>query len=201
MVVGTIFRPQSLDWLPLPTHCMLVVKNLEGQDWLVDVGYGDCFVEPLLLTPGLEQDISNGTKYRIAELGEEEYCLQKWTGPTKNTWLTTVKWTKTDSHELLTDFEDGSQWVQNDKNSRHFLKSVVSVPTLDGYRKTLSGLKFIKTKLPYGEQTVKMLSGVEEFEHLLEEEFGIVLEEEADSNGNRLTLSVEKTGLELWAHL
>jgi N-hydroxyarylamine O-acetyltransferase len=38
------------------------------QPWLVDVGFGDCFLEPLLLEPGVEQTQANG-RFRIAQAG------------------------------------------------------------------------------------------------------------------------------------
>ena len=55
----------------------MTVAYADGKRYACDVGYGgDCFVEPILLEPGLEQT-THGETYRMVEGNRQvQYCIQ-----------------------------------------------------------------------------------------------------------------------------
>jgi N-hydroxyarylamine O-acetyltransferase len=61
-------------WGPPLDHCALVV-HLDGERWLVDVGFGDCCMVPVPITSGEHEGVPrrvrfevDGTGFRMAEL-------------------------------------------------------------------------------------------------------------------------------------
>jgi N-hydroxyarylamine O-acetyltransferase len=57
--------------------------------WLADVGFGDSFIEPLTLLPGIAQQDA-GSIYRIIQISSV-FQLQKW--ETGNAWKDMYKFT------------------------------------------------------------------------------------------------------------
>src|SRR5512146_3142420 len=52
---------------PAYDHLALLVRQVEGADWLADVGFGDSFRRPLRFQADVEQDGADGHLYRLRD--------------------------------------------------------------------------------------------------------------------------------------
>jgi len=148
-------------------HLTLLVDL--DEPWLADVGFGDCFLQPLRLEPGLEQE-RGGRIYRLA------------TDPTSlnNVYSVEVmaegKWKREYAFTLqprdLSDFAGMCHYHQTSPESHFTRQRVCSLATPDG-RVTLSDLTLIETRA--GSRKETLLSCDEEWRSKLCELFGVVL--------------------------
>ena len=132
--------------------------------WLADVGFGDSFVEPLLLEPGLEQE-QFGTGYRLtsADCG---LCLEsKSDGAWKKQYVFTLQ------ARQLSEFEAMCHYHQTSPDSPFTRKRVCSLATPEG-RITVSGDKLIETR--HGVREERTLTEGEQIA-ILSERFGVKL--------------------------
>ena len=136
------------------------------QPWLVDVGFGESFQEPLRLVPETKQQDSAG-KFRLLPLGER-LQLEK-LNPDER-WRR--QYTFTQQPRELEDFAAMCSYHQTSPES-HFTQNRICTRATPGGRITLSGMKMIVTC--HGEREEKMLSSEEERERVLQEFFGIRL--------------------------
>jgi N-hydroxyarylamine O-acetyltransferase len=134
--------------------------------WLADVGFGDSFVEPLQLLPGLEQE-QDGRKFRIIQ--DADIFTMESSRP-DGSWHREYAFTL--QPRKLQDFAGMCHYHQTSPESSFTRKSVCSRATPDG-RITLSGLKLITTK--NGQRQERELASEEEWYGLLQQHFGIVL--------------------------
>ncbi len=138
--------------------------------WLVDVGFGDSFLEPLLLDePGEQrqgsrayQIVSNGTHLFLMQRddGEEGRALYRFT---------------LQPHEYP-DYTEMCHYHQTSPES-HFTRSrICSRATEDG-RITLSDMRLITTARNRADQTrhERTLHSEEEYADVLREQFGVVM--------------------------
>lgn len=100
------------------------------EPWLADVGFGDCFLEPLRLQTGIEQKDGAGT-FRIVSRGER-LELEK---ATEGGW----------QPRKLQEFSGMCHYHQTSRESPFTQKSVCSRATPDG-RITVSDMKLIVTR-------------------------------------------------------
>jgi len=108
------------------------------QDWLADVGFGDSFVEPLLLEPGLEQE-QFVRRYRLTSAGSG-LCLEANAGGAwKKQYVFTLQ------ARQLPEFAAMCHYHQTSPDSPFTRKRVCSLATPDG-RITVTGDKLIETK-------------------------------------------------------
>jgi N-hydroxyarylamine O-acetyltransferase len=144
-------------------HMTLSVQLEER--WLVDVGFGDAFREPLRLDQRGEQSQPEG-KYRVADEGDHLTYL----------WLNDGVWTPqyifTLQSYTLADFADGCQYHQTSPRSSFTQRRVCSRATPDG-RVTLSDGKLIITS--NGARQERTLDGPEEYRAVLCTHFGVAL--------------------------
>lgn len=143
-------------------HLTLMVELEER--WLVDVGFGDNFLEPLRLDVDTVQ-IQDGKKFRVSHDGTRgAYARQSKDG----IWA--------DEYEFffkprqLMDFIPGCTYHQTSPDSSFTKKRVCSLATETG-RKTISGDKLIITA--NSEFTEHPIADENEYQHLLKEHFGI----------------------------
>jgi N-hydroxyarylamine O-acetyltransferase len=144
---------------------MALMVNLE-QRWLADVGFGDSFVEPLLLDEdGIQQQ---GTQaFRIVPDDSHLIVMRR---DTDQEWKPQYRFTLQTYN--YADYEEMCRFHQKSPES-HFTKSrICSRATLDG-RITLSGLRLITTSKQ--ERDERALRSEDEFESVLREQFGIVM--------------------------
>ena len=128
------------------------------QDWLADVGFGDSFVEPLLLEPGLEQE-QFGRRYRLIS-ADRGLCLE---ANADGAW--TKQYGFTLQARQLSEFAAMCHYHQTSPDSPFTRKRVCSLATAEG-RITVSGDKLIETR-----------NGVREERALTEDERVAILHE------------------------
>ncbi len=106
--------------------------------WLADVGFGDSFVEPLRLEPGIEQE-QFGRRYRITA-GESGFHLE---ANADDTWKKQYVFTL--QPRQLSEFTAMCHYHQTSPDSPFTRKRVCSLATPEG-RITVSGVKLIETR-------------------------------------------------------
>ncbi|HZU70990.1 MAG TPA: arylamine N-acetyltransferase [Ktedonobacteraceae bacterium] len=178
-------------------HLTLLVHGLDGADWLADVGFGDSFRLPKRFVAGVEQDDTDGHRYRLVPDVENEehartgyWILQQFND---ERWEPQYRFTL-EPHRL-SDFTDRCYFQQNSPESHFTQQRVCSLATPTG-RITLSAhsLRFnaASAQLPPHEQATeeadlrlittidgqkeeRRLQSEEEFQALLAQLFGIIL--------------------------
>ena len=144
-------------------HLTLIVTLDER--WLVDVGFGDAFIEPLKLDDPNPQVI-NGKTYRVQHDGTIGYYAER----KDDTWRDEFRFDMTPRG--LSEFASGCHYHQTSPDSGFTKKRVCSLAKADG-RITLSELLFIETK--NGVRTEHELQDEAEFTQMLKTHFGVVL--------------------------
>lgn len=146
-----------------PFDHMTLHVHLE-QPWLADVGFGDSFLEPLVLEEGSEQRQGNRAYQILREAAMLKVLQRIDDGEWKEQYRFTLK-----PYEY-SDYTQMCQYHQTSPNSHFTRARICSRATPDG-RITLSGMRFIKTT--HGDRYEKEIENEEEYESLLTENFGI----------------------------
>jgi N-hydroxyarylamine O-acetyltransferase len=150
---------------PAFDHMTLMV-SLE-QRWLVDVGFGDSFLDPLRLDERGEQFQGSRT-YRIDSEGALFTLMQRIDG---DEWKAQYRFTL-EPHEYA-DYAEMCRYHQTSPQS-HFTRARLCSLATDGGRITLSDLRFITTSAN-DEKQERTLTSEAEYEAILRERFGIVM--------------------------
>jgi N-hydroxyarylamine O-acetyltransferase len=145
-------------------HLLLQV-DLE-QPWIADVGFGDSFLEPLLLSAEIEQPDPAGKFRFLPVAGRME--LQK---SVENNW--TQQYSFGVLPRGLRDFAAMCQYHQTSPES-HFTQNRICSRALPDGRVTLSGMNLIVTRS--GRREERMLASDHECKAALREHFGMSLE-------------------------
>jgi len=156
-------------------HLTLLIHQLDGADWLADVGFGDSFRLPKRFEAELEQEEADGRKYRLQrEYDESEentkreyWILQQFSD---NKWESQYRFTL--QPRTLTDFMEMCHYHQTSPQSHFTQKRVCSLATPMG-RITLSDLRLITTI--HGKKEERVLQSEEEYLQALAEWFGVFL--------------------------
>ena len=144
-------------------HMVLMVTLAER--WLVDVGFGDSFLEPLLLDERGEQ-VQGTRSFRIVD-DRDHLILMRGNDPGEPQYRFTLK-----SYGFA-DYEEMCRFHQTSPES-HFTKNLIcSRVTPDG-RITLSGMNFIITSDSQG-RSEQTLDNREEYDRILRDQFDIVM--------------------------
>ena len=145
---------------------MVLVVTLEDR-WLVDVGFGDSFREPLLLDSEGEQVQDDGA-YRISRQNFHLIMSQRHSdGDWKDQYRFTLQ------PHTYGDYAGMCHFHQTSPQSHFTRARVCSRATPEG-RITLSELRFITTR--NNERDERLLSGEEEYRTALREYFGIEMQ-------------------------
>ena len=135
--------------------------------WLADVGFGDSFVEPLRLLPGIAQ--KDGSQiYRITE-SASVLQLEKWDAG--EIWKPQYGFTLQPRH--IGEFVEMCHYHQTSPDSSFTRKRLCTRATPDG-RITLSDMKLLITRNANKEE--RTLSSQDEWRETLREHFDIVLD-------------------------
>ena len=149
---------------------MVSLPVSSAQRWLVDVGFGDSFLEPLLLDERGDQ-VQHSRAYRILSDGTRLLLRRRDEG---DEWKAQYRFTlQTYSYA---DYADMCRYHQTSPQS-HFTRSrICSRATEDG-RITLSGMRFITTSQSdvHEVRQERTLTNEEEYATILREHFGIVM--------------------------
>jgi N-hydroxyarylamine O-acetyltransferase len=135
--------------------------------WLADVGFGDSFVEPLRLLPGIAQKDSSQI-YRITET-DNVLQLEKWDAG--ETWKQQYRFSLQPRH--IGEFAEMCHYHQTSPDSSFTRKRLCTRATPDG-RITLSDWKLVITH--NGNKEERMLSSEEEWRAAVRQYFDVVLD-------------------------
>jgi N-hydroxyarylamine O-acetyltransferase len=145
-------------------HMTLMVTLAER--WLVDVGFGDTFRQPLRLDDrGVQEQI--GRAYRIVN-GNDYLILQE--RQDEDTWQPQYQF-NLQAYQYA-DYGERCHYHQTSPESHFKQRRVCTRATPEG-RLTLSELRFITTTLS-GERQEQLLPNEEEFGKMLAQHFGII---------------------------
>jgi N-hydroxyarylamine O-acetyltransferase len=144
---------------------MALMVTLEER-WLVDVGFGDSFREPLLLDERSEQ-VQGSRAYRILPDGAHLILTQR----DGDEWKTQYRFTL--QTYRYTDYAEMCRYHQTSPQS-HFTRARICSRATEEGRITLSGMRFIKTA-ENGRRQERTLTSQEEYAAILREQFGIVM--------------------------
>jgi N-hydroxyarylamine O-acetyltransferase len=145
-------------------HMVLMVTL--GERWLVDVGFGDSFLEPLLLDERGEQ-FQGRRVYRIDREGAQFSLMQR---TMREAWKTQHRFTLKPYH--YSDYAEMCRYHQTSAQS-HFTRARICTRATPAGRITLSGMRFITTA-PDGGRREQVLTD-QEHAVALREHFGIVM--------------------------
>jgi N-hydroxyarylamine O-acetyltransferase len=146
-------------------HMTLLVPLAER--WLADVGFGDSFLEPLLLDERGEQ-VQGRRAYRVDAGGDERLTLlQRGEG---GEWAAQYRF-GLEPH-VYADYAEMCHFHQTSPASHFTQRRVCSLATPEG-RMTLSEMRLITTR--DGERQERELAGEREYAEALREHFAIAL--------------------------
>lgn len=145
---------------------MAIIVNLR-EPWLVDVGFGNNFLEPLRLMPEIIQPDSLGF-YQISPYDEQYFVLRQ----SEDGLHFADKYLFTTISRQLSDYTAMCRFQQTSPESRFTRKRICSIVTETG-RVTFSDLNLLITD--NGRKTERMLSGEAEFREMLKQYTGIDL--------------------------
>lgn len=132
--------------------------------WLADVGFGDCFLEPLRLQDGY-QSMQAGVGYRLLSHNGEWALMRRKQDDAE--WQ--LQYVFTLIPRKLQDFAEMCVWHQTSPNS-HFTRTTVCTRVTEYGRITLSGDRLIITER--GTRTERQI-GADERRRVLLNDFGI----------------------------
>jgi N-hydroxyarylamine O-acetyltransferase len=136
--------------------------------WLVDVGFGDSFLEPLLLDSRVEQ-VQGTRAFKIVDDDDHLILLRR---NLDADWQPQYRFTL--QPYSFADYEEMCQFHQTSPDS-HFAKGrICSRATADG-RVSLSEMRLITTTGPEQRRDERTLKDQDEYDRVLRDEFGIVM--------------------------
>ena len=135
--------------------------------WLVDVGFGDSFLEPLRLDEENTQ-IQGNNSYRLVR--EEEFLVLKQQSG-DDAWKSQYRFTLKPCK--FSDYAEMCSYHQTSPQSHFTSARICSRATPEG-RISLSDLRFITTTLD-GKRRERILTNPEEYATILRDQFGVVM--------------------------
>jgi N-hydroxyarylamine O-acetyltransferase len=163
---GGIFSPEF-------AH-MAIIVEVDGEEYIADVGFGEFTAEPLRFVLDEEQQDPTGT-FRIVKFsyeGSEYFEIAK---------KEEAGWRSEDIFDLkpreLSEYFGMCHFQQTSPES-HFTQKKICTLMTDTGRKTLTGDKFIETE--DGARTEMSVTSEEQFNEILLREFGIIADPKYD---------------------
>lgn len=150
-------------------HMTLMVSPTVSlpQRWLVDVGFGDSFREPLLLDERGEQE-QGSRAYRILSDDPHFVLMQRDEG---DQWKAQYRFTL--QTYTYADYAEMCRYHQTSPQS-HFTRSRICSRATEEGRITLSDMRFITASKSAGRRE-RTLTSEEEYAAILRDQFGIVM--------------------------
>jgi N-hydroxyarylamine O-acetyltransferase len=136
------------------------------EPWLADVGFGDCFVEPLHVRPGVEQLQSERTFRIVDDSGSMSVEMAEAAG------MWTRQYSFTQAPRSLDEFAPRCEYHQTSPESTFTQKRVCTKATPEG-RITLADKKLVVTR--HGKKEERLLKSEDEWRTVLRDQFGISL--------------------------
>jgi N-hydroxyarylamine O-acetyltransferase len=151
------------DW-GLPFDHMALLVRLE-EPWLVDVGFGDSFLEPLKLD-SRDVQVQGDQAFRIDRDGDRLLVVRR----QGDQWVAQYRFTL-QTHSYA-DYESMCRYHQTSPESPFTQRRVCSMATPDG-RTTLSHMRLITTR--GGDKQERELADRAEYDAALRTHFGVVM--------------------------
>lgn len=148
-------------------HMALMVTI--GERWLVDVGFGDSFVEPLLLDERASQ-VQGDRAYRVAVDGERLVVMQRSEGGASDEWKPQYRFML--KPYQYSDYAEMCEYHQTSPLS-HFTSARICSRLAPHGRITLSEMLFITTE--GGQRSERPVVSQDEYKDILRRDFGIVM--------------------------
>ena len=145
---------------------MTLMVSLDNR-WLADVGFGDSFIEPLLLDERGEQ-MQGRRAYKIVPDNDYLILMQR---ENEDEWKAQYRFTLK-PYEYA-DYSEMCRYHQTSPQS-HFTQRRICSRATDEGRITLSEMRFITTS-KNGERQERILTSQTEYDSVLREHFGIVM--------------------------
>lgn len=142
---------------------LAILTEIDGEEYLTDVGFGDFITEPLKFILDFEQKDATGI-YLIRKFDDEYFEVVK---KVKDEWKSEYIF-KSLARDL-SEFEEMCDFHQSSES--HFYKGKVCSMLMENGRKTLTDKKFIENV--NGEKKEFEVNLDDEFEDILEREFKI----------------------------
>jgi N-hydroxyarylamine O-acetyltransferase len=156
------------DFSPEFDHLTLQVHDVNGIDWLADVGFGDSFRLPLQLQSDTEQDGGDDLPYRLRVDAEDtSWLVQRQDG---EGWETQYRFTL--RPHSMADFAERCLFQQTSPDSHFTQRRICSLALPDG-RITLSDLRLITSR--NGVRDERELDSEDEYRSVLAQRFGVAL--------------------------
>jgi len=146
----------------------MVLKANLGEEWLVDVGFGDNFMEPIRIEAGIEQQDPAG-RFRIVRHDSKYLRLQSTMDDDSGF---AAKYLFTLIERQLEDFTEMCAYHQSSPKSSFTRERICSMATTNG-RVTLRDQRLIETV--DGKKRMREIGDGEEYEKILRDRFGIDL--------------------------
>lgn len=166
-------------YVPPRTHVLILV-DLDGEDWIADAGFGGSFVPPLPLRDGAEARTPDGAAHRLRALEAGEWLLER-AGPVEATdgrFADHGDWQPQYTFELgqvfPEDLEQGNHWTSTRPGTRFTTLHIVSRVLPDGFA-ALSDRKL--TVYSGGEGKSRMIEDVADYAATLRDMFGLDIAE------------------------
>jgi N-hydroxyarylamine O-acetyltransferase len=151
---------------PIFDHMALMV--MLNERWLVDAGFGDSFLAPLLLDT--RDDQQQGTqRFRLIEKDDHLVLMRR---NDDEDWQPQYRFTL--QPYTFPDYEAMCRFHQTSPDS-HFTKGLICSRATEDGRITLSDMRYITTSGPRRVRDEQILSSREEYDRILREQFGVVM--------------------------
>lgn len=152
---------------PVFDHMTLMVTLDER--WLVDVGFGDSFLEPLLVD-SREEQVQGTRSFRIDEVDDNQLVLMR--REAGGDWEPQYRFTL--QAFGFPDYEEMCGFHQTSPES-HFTQGLICSRATEDGRITLSNMTFITTSGPERSRHEETLATQEDYDGVLRDRFGIVM--------------------------
>jgi N-hydroxyarylamine O-acetyltransferase len=163
LVSARVFGGAENGYGPEFDHAAIIV-TIGDLEYLVDVGFGDFTAGPLRFVADIVQNDREGD-FVIKRVGDGYFEVAK---RASDGWVPEYMFKS--SGRDLSEFVEMCDFQQYSPQS-HFTKGMVCSLLTDTGRKTLTDKKFIVTR--NGEKTATEVASADEFDQILEREFGI----------------------------
>jgi N-hydroxyarylamine O-acetyltransferase len=146
-------------------HMTLMVA-VDEQRWLADVGFGDCFIEPIPFDHGVYQQ--RDSSYRITRTDEDRFILER--SQNAGGWQPQYRFSL--QPYAYHDYAEMCRYHQTSPDS-HFTRQRICSRLTPLGRVSLSDRSLIVTE--NGVRSERPVNSEEEYSEILRDEFGIVM--------------------------
>lgn len=157
------------DPVPPRTHTFNLVR-LDGEELVVDVGFGGSFVPPMKLTAGVETRTTDGARHRLVPDGDHGWMLERDGG---EGWAPQYSFTL--DPVWPADLEMANHFTATRPDTRFTTFRIASAPRPDGY---VSLIDRTLTTSRMGLSERREIDDADDYRRVLADEFGLAFSAE-----------------------